>query len=197
MKKQPGALVSLVAIAAASIAVLAAAPSATARRVGTFEGRPVVVGLLTRAEIEKIVPDWVQAEVASQPALATARQLATAGRGAAVTVYMGTWCPDSRREVSRLWRALDEIGDNVPFKIRYIGVDHGLRRPAELIKRAHLLRVPTFVVDRDGHELGRIVEVSPHGIENDLLALLSGKEHGLVTGSEDLLHSRASDGSRR
>lgn len=181
------ALLSMMTLAGASLA--GAAPGSRPHTVGTFDGRPVVIGPLTRAQIERIDPDWVQAEVGFRPFLATARKLASVGQGARVSVYLGTWCPDSRREVSRLWRALDEVGDRVPFTIRYFGVDHGLHRPAALVKRAHLLRVPTFVVTRGRRELGRIVEVSPHGIENDLLALFTGKEHGLVTGSEGVLLS--------
>ncbi|HKI86761.1 MAG TPA: hypothetical protein VKA53_08440 [Thermoanaerobaculia bacterium] len=192
MKRGPAAVaVALLSTLAFSFA---AYPSATsersaseARRIGTYEGKPVVVGHLSRREIEKLVPDWVGAEVTYRPFPSTARKLTTVKPGAEVTVYLGTWCSDSRREVSRLWRALDEVGDDVPFTIRYFGIDHGIHRPSALVKRAHIVRVPTIVVERGGHEVGRIVEVSPHGIENDLLALLSGKEHGLVTGSEDLL----------
>ena len=54
-----------------------------------------------------------------------------------------------------------------------------------------LIRVPTFVVRRDGRELGRIVEESPNGIENDLLALLTGDSTGTLTASEDLLGEEA------
>jgi len=197
MRKGLAGLVSFVAMIMLCVASQAATPSPLHRQVGSFEGKPVMVGSLTRTEIEKIVPGWVQAEVEVRPLVATARKLASVGKGARVSVYLGTWCPDSRREVSRLWRTLDEVGDNVSFTIRYFGIDHGLHRPANLVKAAHLVRVPTFVVERDGRELGRIVEVSPHGIENDLLALLTGKEHGLVTGSEDLLHSRNAVGARR
>lgn len=196
MRKRLAGLVSFVSMIMLCVASQAATPSSIHRQIGTFHGRPVVVGSLTRSEIERIVPGWVKAEVEVRPVVAAAHKLASVGKGARVTVYFGTWCPDSRREVSRLWRTLDEVGDNVPFTIRYFGIDHGLHRPANIVKRAHLVRVPTFVVERDGRELGRIVEVSPHGIENDLLALLTGKEHGLVTGSEDLLHSRNTVGAR-
>ena len=46
--------------------------------------------------------------------------------------------------------------------------------------------LPTFIVRRDGHEVGRIVETAPNGIEHDLLALLTGKAHGVLTTRQDL-----------
>ena len=140
------------------------------------------------------MPAWVQAGVEASPDLAAARALATVPPGAAVTVLLGTWCSDSRREISRLWRALDEIGatsgggtaGGLPFTLTYIGVDEAKREPAAAVAAAGLKYVPTLIVRRDGREVGRIVESSPHGVEVDLLALLSGKAAGLLTANPKL-----------
>ena len=81
--------------------------------------------------------------------------------------------------MSRLWRAFDEVGagmgEELPFAIEYVAVDRDKQQRAEQLAGFDLDYVPTFVVRRDGREVGRMVEVSPHGIENDLLALLSGE----------------------
>jgi thiol-disulfide isomerase/thioredoxin len=120
------------------------------------------------------------------PVAGAARALASVDPGAEVTVFLGTWCEDSRREVPRLWRALDEAGGTVPFEVRYVGVDREKKQPAELVTGSDVHYVPTFIVSRGGREVGRIVESSPRGIERDLLALLKGEEKGLVTDREDL-----------
>jgi thiol-disulfide isomerase/thioredoxin len=143
--------------------------------------KPVLLGPITREQVEAAVPDWVQAEVDSAPDAAAVKALAGVPPGAEVTIYMGSWCGDSRREVSRLWRVLDEAGGSLPCTISYIGVDHDKKEPAALIAGSDLHYVPTFIVKRDGREVGRIVESSPHGVEQDLLALLSGSAHGPVT----------------
>ncbi|MEA2694991.1 MAG: hypothetical protein QOJ16_4378 [Acidobacteriota bacterium] len=143
--------------------------------------KPVLLGPITREQVEAAVPDWVQAEVESAPDPAAVKALAGVPPGAEVTIYMGSWCGDSRREVSRLWRVLDEAGGSLPCTISYIGVDHDKKEPAALIAGSDLRYVPTFIVKRDGREVGRIVESSPHGVEQDLLALLSGSAHGPVT----------------
>jgi thiol-disulfide isomerase/thioredoxin len=152
--------------------------------------KPVLLGPITREQVEAAVPDWVQAEVESAPEKAAVAALASVAPGAEVTVYMGSWCGDSRREVSRLWRVLDESGGSLPCKISYIGVDHDKKEPAALVSGSGLLYVPTLIVKRDGREVGRIVETSPHGVEQDLLALLTGSAHGLVTAKAELLEKK-------
>jgi hypothetical protein len=136
--------------------------------------------------VEAAVPDWVKAEAASAPDAKAVQGLAAVPPGATVTVYLGSWCGDSRREVSRFWRALDEEGNRVPFEISYIGVDPSKKEPAALVEGSDLRYVPTFIVRRGGREVGRIVESAPHGIERDLLVLLDGSAHGLVSERTDL-----------
>ncbi|HZF13068.1 MAG TPA: hypothetical protein VFE33_30120 [Thermoanaerobaculia bacterium] len=147
--------------------------------------KPVLLGAITREQVEAAVPDWVQAEVESAPDPAAVKALAAVAPGAEVTVYMGSWCGDSRREVSRLWRTLDDAGGSLPCTIAYVGVDHDKKEPAALVAGSGLRYVPTLIVKRDGHEVGRIVESAPHGVEQDLLALLNGTAHGLVTNRPD------------
>jgi hypothetical protein len=167
-----------------SCPVPAAKPAATTQP-------SALLGPITREQLEAAEPSWVQAGVEAKPDLEATRALASVPPGAEVTVLLGSWCGDSRREVSRLWRALDGIGASaaggagggLPFTITYIGVDEAKKQPVEAVTAAGLRYVPTFIVRRDGREVGRIVERSPHGIESDLLALLDGKASGLLTAS--------------
>jgi thiol-disulfide isomerase/thioredoxin len=165
--------------APAAVEAKPAAPPAPAAE------KPVLLGAITREQVEAAVPDWVQAEVESAPDPAAVQALAAVPPGAEVVVYMGSWCGDSRREVSRLWRTLDAAGGSLPCTISYIGVDRTKKEPAALVAGSGVRYVPTFIVKRDGREVGRIVESSPHGVEQDLLALLSGSAHGLVTSRPD------------
>ena len=74
----------------------------------------------------------------------------------------------------------------VPFKVRYVAVDREKKDPAGETAKSDVRYVPTFIVVRDGREVGRIVETSPHGVEADLLALLTGKAQGVISTREDL-----------
>ena len=149
------------------------------------EDDPVLLGLVNREEIEAAMPDWVMATVEAMPEMDAADAMVAALSGAEVTVFFGTWCSDSGRELPRLWRALDELGVLSPGEIRYIGVDRDKSEPAAWVEGNDLQLIPTFVVNREGREVGRIVESSPHGIERDLLALLRGDVIGVITNSED------------
>ena len=91
-----------------------------------------------------------------------------------------------RREVPRFWKAVDAAGGSVPFEVRYVGVDHAKKEPADLLKQDGIRYLPTIIVRRGGHEVGRIVETSPHGVEQDLLALLTGKAAGVLSTRQDL-----------
>jgi len=177
------------ALAAALLALLASPAAAAGEPPPAPAATPeeaVLTGEVTREQVEEAAPDWVEAEVDAQPDPAAARALTAVPRGARVTVYLGTWCSDSKRELARLWRALDETGGAGPFALRYVAVARSKQEPAALLTGSGLEYVPTFVVERDGREVGRIVEQSPQGIERDLLALLDGTAHGLVSARQDL-----------
>jgi thioredoxin 1 len=144
-----------------------------------------ILGPATRHQVEAAHPDWVMAEVQAEIDAGAARALAGVPAGARVAVYLGTWCSDSKRELSRLWRALDETGGQPPFDLKYVGVDRADKRSPEVVREAGLRAVPTFIVYRDGEEVGRVEEVAPHGIEKDLLALLRGEARGVVSDRPD------------
>ena len=145
--------------------------------------KPILVGEVGREAVEAAVPDWVEAAVSSTIEPEAAKALLAVPSGFEVAIFFGTWCGDSRRELARLWRALDEVGGELPFPIRLIAVDRAKAEPAGEVAGMDLLYVPTVIVRRGGVEVGRIVETSPHGIERDLLDLLTGRVSGVLSAS--------------
>src|ERR1044072_420507 len=144
----------------------------------------VKLGPLPREQVEQLDPRFVEAEATAIIDSAAARELAAAAPGAHLEVYLGTWCSDSRREVGRFWRVLDELAEVVPFTVEYVGVDRKKVEPQALLDGADLHHVPTFVVSRDGVECGRVVEKAPHGIERDLADLLAGAQRGFLSATQ-------------
>lgn len=157
----------------------------------------ILVGTVTRAELEAHRPDWVAAQVEAEPDAEAAQALLAVEPGATVTVYLGTWCSDSKRELPRLWRALDDAGvfdeAELPFELEYVAVDRDKVEPSGRAAAAGVDYVPTFVVRRGGEEVGRMVEESEAGIEHDLLALLSGEATGVLSARDDVGASSPSD----
>jgi thiol-disulfide isomerase/thioredoxin len=147
----------------------------------------VLTGPIDRARIEAEVPNWRDELAHAEIDGAAARALAEVPPGAEVDVFLGTWCGDSRRVVSRLFRALEEVPEERrPFAIRFIAVDREKRDPDGLSDGRDIRFVPTIIVTREGTEIGRIVESAPSGVEVDLGRLLRGEATGTLTLRTDL-----------
>lgn len=116
----------------------------------------------------------------------TAEKLGGVEPGATVHVYFGIWCGDSLREVPRFWKSLEVVESDIPFDVEHVALDRELDAGEATIDHDDITLVPTFVVERDGREVGRIVESAPNTLEEDLLALLSGETEGVVSGREDM-----------
>lgn len=98
-----------------------------------------------------------------------------------ITVFMGTWCGDSKREVPKLYKVLEAV--NFPEKnLRIVGLnnvkEHYKQGPNGEEKGFNIHRVPTFIVyNKKGEEVGRIVEHPVESLEADLLKICRGKAY--------------------
>lgn len=158
----------------------AATQQAAPRTAPAEPARPPLTGPVSRSAVEESFPAWTASVQRSFPNEEIARKLTEVPTGARVVVYLGTWCSDSRREVARMWKAFDIAGGTLPFEIEYVAVDRSLHASEGVSTEAELEYVPTFIVQRNGFEVGRIVETAPGGIEQDLHALLSGNQTGII-----------------
>lgn len=89
---------------------------------------------------------------------------------------MGTWCPDSRREVPHFFKILDEAGYNLD-KLTMIGVDRSKSTPENLEEGYEMTRVPTFIFMKDGKEVNRYVEYAREDMDSDIAAIVSGEDY--------------------
>jgi thiol-disulfide isomerase/thioredoxin len=90
-----------------------------------------------------------------------------------VIIVMGTWCPDSRREVPRFYKVLDNLLiPEVQTKLLFVdhSKDDGIGEAAKL----NIQKVPTFIVtNKRGKEIGRIIEEPTRSLEKDLCKILN------------------------
>jgi len=92
-----------------------------------------------------------------------------------IKIVLGTWCPDSRREVPRFMRILDFWQfplDNVTF----IGVDNAKISPVGEYEKLDIKRVPTFIFYENNVEAGRIIENPVTSLEQDMVDILIRNE---------------------
>jgi hypothetical protein len=87
------------------------------------------------------------------------------------TIALGSWCPDSRREVPRMMKVLDQIGISMS-SVKLIGLDHKKLAGVADIENLQIEKVPTLIVFEGKKEIGRIVETPEVSIEADLLKIL-------------------------
>ena len=91
-----------------------------------------------------------------------------------ITVFMGTWCEDSQREIPAFYKMLDLAGIDASA-IKLITISEGKDSPEDLIKENNIQYVPTIIFEKNGNEMGRIVEYSIVSIERDIAKILSGE----------------------
>ena len=135
---------------------------------GTLE----LLGPLSKEEILENFPDW-QEEVASYvPNLEVIDKLQSIPSEIKIEIFLGTWCPDTKRNVSAYFKIMDMV-DNPLFITTYIGIprDNDSRKP--FIEGKNIIKVPTFIILINNEEKGRIIENPVKSVEEDLLDIIS------------------------
>ncbi|MFK7782170.1 hypothetical protein [Psychroserpens sp.] len=97
-----------------------------------------------------------------------------------ITIFMGTWCGDSKKEVPRFYKILEAC--NYPMdQLSVIG----LSRKSDMYKQSpnhheaglNIHRVPTFIFYKDKKEVNRIVEHPVETLEKDILNILDSNKY--------------------
>ena len=95
--------------------------------------------------------------------------------GVTIKIVLGTWCPDSRREVPRFMRILDQWMFPM-IAVTFIGVDNAKLSPVGEYEKLEIQRVPTFIIYKNNVEAGRIIENPTTSLEQDMVNILAGNE---------------------
>jgi thiol-disulfide isomerase/thioredoxin len=94
-------------------------------------------------------------------------------KGLSIKIVMGTWCPDSRREVPRFMKILSQW--QFPASdVVFIGVDNQKLSPVGEYDKLEIQRVPTFILYKNNIEAGRIIENPVTSLEQDMVNILTG-----------------------
>lgn len=98
-----------------------------------------------------------------------------------ITIFMGTWCGDSQREVPRFMKILESQYYDLS-KLKIICLNTGFQNYKQAPEReergVNIHRVPTFIMHTaTGEEVGRIVEEPVVSLEEDMQTILDGKPY--------------------
>ena len=93
-----------------------------------------------------------------------------------ITVFMGTWCSDSQREIPHLYKILD-AADFDYDKLTVYAVDDLKTTPSNIEEEYNIAYVPTIIFSKNGEEMDRFVEYAQNTLEEDIYTILSGAEY--------------------
>ncbi len=130
----------------------------------------ILEGLLQRSDIENDTSfKWFQQNYNLGMANASAVSAFQKNKDSfQMVVFFGTWCEDSQNLVPIFYRLVDKSGYD-ENNITLIGVDRSKATLDNLNKAFHITRVPTFIVMKNGKEIGRVVEYGASGtMDKDL-----------------------------
>jgi thiol-disulfide isomerase/thioredoxin len=138
-------------------------------------GSKVLKGLLARADIENDTSfKWFKENMKLGQADVAA--LSAFGKNSSkfqIVVFARTWCDDSQNLLPVFYRLVEKSG-YPDSSITLIGVDRPKTTLYNLHNAFHITDIPTFIVMKDGKEIGRVVEYGKYGqIDKELGEIVS------------------------
>ena len=117
-------------------------------------------------------PEWRSGYDGCQPDPALLASLRERIRGSRLEVYFAFWCGDSRNHVP-VFRKIVDLLDVPDLTVEYFAVERKASPEQKYFAAdKEVERVPTFIVYRDGREIGRIIENPKVSILEDLLNIV-------------------------
>ena len=93
-----------------------------------------------------------------------------------ILAFGGTWCDDTKYILPKFYRLADAAGIAADH-VTLVGVDPNKKTVHHLAETFNVINVPTFIVLKNGQELGRVVEYGKTGMwDKELGEVVSGKK---------------------
>lgn len=146
------------------------------------EGKPMLLGEHHVKELkQKPFKEWFKKNYNEySPNDTVVAELKDVLNGYSITVFLGSWCGDSKREVPRLLKTLDAAAFP-KSNIHLVFVDDHdsvyKQSPQHEEKGRYIYRVPAIILEKGGEEKGRIVERPVQSLEKDLVKICSDEKY--------------------
>jgi hypothetical protein len=135
---------------------------------GTLE----LLGPLSKEEILENFPDWQEKMASYVPNQELIGKLQSIQDEIDVEIFLGTWCPDSKINVSAYFKIMDMV-DNPLIMTTYIGIPRDKDSREPYIEGKNIIKIPTFIISINNQEKGRIIENPVKSVEQDLLDIIN------------------------
>jgi len=147
------------------------------------EQQDMLIGKFTKADLQKpAYESWFKSEYDNfKPSAEAMETIKNNISDYEIMVFMGTWCGDSKREVPKLLKILDEAGYDLS-NLTMVGVSRSKTTPEKLEEGWDINRVPSIIFIKDGKEINRFVEYPRETIEEDIAKIVSeqGYKHSYL-----------------
>ena len=146
------------------------------RTITEGSGKKILTGEFEREALEDVdFKSWYQEEYDTYEVEKSKLRSLKGLRNYRIVVFVGTWCPDSRRELPRLYKILDDIKFS-QNRLTVIGVNRQKKSFYGEEMNKNITHVPTIIVyNNKNEEVGRIVESPVSGyLEEDLAQIVKG-----------------------
>lgn len=167
---------------------------------------PFLIGKINKVGLtSKNYNDWFSKNFTnSNPDSSVLKDLSKTLSHYDITLFMGTWCGDSKRQVPKFYKVLEDSGYPME-QLTAVAVSRepGMYKqsPQHEEKGLNIHRVPTFIFYKNGKEVGRIVEKPVESLEKDILKIISSKQYRsnyqIVTEIDDILKNKGVKGLKR
>jgi thiol-disulfide isomerase/thioredoxin len=136
-------------------------------------GKPMLIGICDRtAFADSNFSWWFNSEMDMYSVdSVTLKDVSDKLKDVKITIVMGTWCSDSKREVPRFFKILDLPGYDQK-NLTLICVDRNKNATGNEVEKLEIKLVPTFIFYKNDVEIGRIVETPKESLEKDLVKIL-------------------------
>lgn len=141
-------------------------------------GSSQYTGVLTQENLSTSYKSWFTPRLeAYEPSKAIITTIAKHINNYDIKVFMGTWCPDSRREVPHLYKILERTNfDTSNLDVYTMNRYKATANNYE--KGLNINYVPSIIFfDKNGNEVNRIVEFPQETLEKDILKIVTQQEY--------------------
>ncbi len=134
-------------------------------------GNKVLKGFISKQELvsDTAFTWFAQNAKGYVPDASAVKQYAASKDSINIIVFGGTWCGDTKHLLPQFFTTTDAAGFPED-KITLIGVDHSKKTLYNLSEAFNITNVPTFIVMKNGKEIGRVVEYGKIGAPDKEIA---------------------------
>ncbi|HZH63843.1 MAG TPA: thioredoxin family protein [Flavisolibacter sp.] len=139
-------------------------------------GTKIIKGFIAKKELatDTAFAWYAQNSKGYTPAADVMQQYTVAKDSVNLIIFAGTWCGDTKNLLPKFFTTTDAAGFP-DSRITLIGVDRSKKTLYNLTEAFGVTNVPTFIVMKNGKEIGRVVEYGKMGSpDKEVAQIISG-----------------------